>query len=458
MRPYLLFICLFFISWTMNAQLRLQGTAPAYAGDELVFYTYSDLLTYTEKEIVRCKVAPGGRFDMQCTTDAPVFLFAHLDSYFAYFYASPKGSYVLHLPEKRAKTQEDKINPFFSETPVHLGIETNASEDINYMMMVFDGYYNEYYADMVEKMRGNNPNPFDKNVLLLDTLFRSEHNDLFEQYKHYRIGLFKQQAGYQKSKALSQEYFIGRPVLYTNTGYMELFHQVYARYFEFLSRSKEGRDISMVINKNRSLSQLKKIMLADGVFQDDALLEMVMLKNLYDNFYRDDFSRSALLAILDSLQTTTCAPQHVTIASNIRKKVTQLMAGYEPPAFELYDMQGKLHTLADFKGKAVYLNFCTVSSYGCLKEFVELDRLYKKYRGKVEIVSVCVDEDVETIRNFLSYEPYKWTFLHYTNQPGILSDYDIRAYPTYYLIDKEGKLSHSLAPSPAKVERIFSNL
>ena len=441
------------------AQVYLQGSAEAYAGDELIFYTYTDLITYTEREIARCKVSKDGHFSTQCDLITPTFLFAHIDSYFAYCYVSNTGTYTLYLPEKRPKTQADKRNPFFSEISIHLGIETTARNDINLMMTVFDGYYNDYYIQLVEKLRTNQTNLFDKEVLSLDTLFRAVHNSEFENYKRYRLGLFKQQAGQQRARGLSEEYFTAQPILYDNTAYMELFHQVYNRYFDFLSRTQEGRAIYEAINGNSSFSQLKKIMLKDNIFRDDALLELVILKNLYDNFYNNQFSRSAMLTVIDSLQATTKEPKHKTIASNIRDKVTQLMEGYAPPTFELYDMKGKLCTWDDFKGKMVYLNFCTVSGYGCLKEFVELDRLYKKYRDKVEIITICVDEDIEIIRNFLSYEHYAWTFLHYANQPDILRNYDIRAYPTYFLIDKEGKISRSLAPSPAEnVEAIFSKL
>jgi hypothetical protein len=40
--------------------------------------------------------------------------------------------------------------------------------------------------------------------------------------------------------------------------------------------------------------------------------------------------------------------------------------------------------------------------------------------------------------------------LHYGNQSSIIREYDIRAFPTYYLIDRNGKLAISPAPSPAE--------
>ena len=39
-------------------------------------------------------------------------------------------------------------------------------------------------------------------------------------------------------------------------------------------------------------------------------------------------------------------------------------------------------------------------------------------------------------------------FLHFGTYPDIIKEYDIRGYPTYFLIDKDGKLLLSPAPSP----------
>jgi len=54
---------------------------------------------------------------------------------------------------------------------------------------------------------------------------------------------------------------------------------------------------------------------------------------------------------------------------------------------------------------------------------------------------------------------YSWTFLHYSHSPEILDDYDIKGYPTYFLIDKDGKLLASPAISPAEgFERFIFNI
>jgi len=177
-------------------------------------------------------------------------------------------------------------------------------------------------------------------------------------------------------------------------------------------------------------------------------MEMVILKSLHDEFFSDNFSRSALLALLDSVYRTTKIPEHVIIAENIRNRITKLLPGFVPAPFSLMDVNGREVSLDKFKGKYVYLNFCTTTSYTCLKEFVQLEKISKQYRKHLEVVTISADDNIEDLKNFLKNSKYSWTFLHFGNKPEILKDYDIRVYPTYFLIGPDKKMILSPAPSP----------
>jgi hypothetical protein len=45
---------------------------------------------------------------------------------------------------------------------------------------------------------------------------------------------------------------------------------------------------------------------------------------------------------------------------------------------------------------------------------------------------------------------YEWQLLSYRDQKSVISEYKVRTYPSYYLIDPEGNLSMSPAASPAE--------
>ena len=86
-------------------------------------------------------------------------------------------------------------------------------------------------------------------------------------------------------------------------------------------------------------------------------------------------------------------------------------------------------------------------------------KIYEKYKDKLEIVTIAVDTDINDLKHFLGQNKYKWTFLHYGNKPDIVKDFDIRAYPTYFLVGPDKRLVISPAQSPNEnFEQLFFKL
>jgi hypothetical protein len=79
-----------------------------------------------------------------------------------------------------------------------------------------------------------------------------------------------------------------------------------------------------------------------------------------------------------------------------------------------------------------------------------LTSLNQKHKDRLTILTIATDPEEQGFRQFLEKNNYSWKFLHYNNQPDILKDYDIRAFPTYFLIGPDGKLIFSPALSPGE--------
>ena len=282
----------------------------------------------------------------------------------------------------------------------------------------------------------------------VDSLFSDVDNKFFHDFKRYKFALYQSASSNQKMKSISNNYYLYNEILYNNNAYMDLFNQVYDEYFQYFGRTDNGRKIYSDIGKLKSITALKNTLGNDSILSNDTLKEFVILKCLHDEFYNDKFSRAAMLTVLDSLSLQTKVEEHKIIANNIREKVTKLMLGYKPPAFELYDKDSTLVNLDSFEGRYVYLGFCTTTSYACIKEFAMLESLYKKHNEHFEIVIISMDESLPQMKRFVEMKNYSFKFLYYGNQSDVFKDYDIRAFPTYYFIDKKGKLAITPAPSP----------
>jgi len=430
-------------------QVMLKGNISEYTDKEISFFTYDDQITYTEKKLCSTLIDENGDFTctFEITQTTPVFV--HLGIYEAYVFVEPAKTYELLFPEIQEKKLIDELNPYFEPVLYHLGIEETSENELNYQLAFFD----EVYSKMINEnayliYSKSNKLDVSKELSKVDSIFADFDHPFFNDFKTYRFASFRHLSYQEKSKSISNTYYLNNEILYHNPAYMELFNQVYDEYFQYFSRTNYGEQIYKDIEELKSITALKNTLGRDSVLTNDTLKELVILKCLHDEFYNDDFSRSAMLVVLDSLAMQTKSPEHQKIAQNIRTKVTKLMIGFKPPAFNLYNKDSNLISLDTFRGKYVYLGFCTTVSYACIQEFDKLQRLAELHQEHYEIVVISMDESLTHMKRFVEKKDYTYTFLHYGNQPEVFKNYDIRAFPTYYFIDKEGRLSMSPAPAP----------
>ena len=117
------------------------------------------------------------------------------------------------------------------------------------------------------------------------------------------------------------------------------------------------------------------------------------------------------------------------------------------PDFTLLDQYGNSHTLSDYKGKTVFLNFWATWCPPCRAEMPEIQEIYEEYgenNSDVIILGIASPEvgqegSAEDIAAFLSDNNYTYPVVMDTD--GIMSYYyGISAYPTTFMIDKDGNV------------------
>lgn len=135
---------------------------------------------------------------------------------------------------------------------------------------------------------------------------------------------------------------------------------------------------------------------------------------------------------------TTAAAQEASDSASDSDKVSA-------PDFVLTDQYGNTHTLSDYKGKTVFLNFWATWCPPCRSEMPEIQSLYEKYGNNEEDLivlgvatpSVGQETDADGIADFLSENGY--TFPVVMDYFGAFSSqYGIRAYPTTFMIAADG--------------------
>jgi thiol-disulfide isomerase/thioredoxin len=125
-------------------------------------------------------------------------------------------------------------------------------------------------------------------------------------------------------------------------------------------------------------------------------------------------------------------------------KIRKQLAGKPAPELEAMDLQGHPVELAAFRGKTVLLDFWTTWCPPCRKDAPALDKLYSRYGGRdLMIVSFSVSEDRAIVEKFLKEHPRAFPVV-LTSENDMPRAYQISAFPTYIVIDKDGTVASAV--------------
>jgi peroxiredoxin len=109
------------------------------------------------------------------------------------------------------------------------------------------------------------------------------------------------------------------------------------------------------------------------------------------------------------------------------------------PPFRLSDLDGDVHSLPEYQGKVVFLNFWATWCGPCKVEMPAMEALYQAFRSQgLEILAVSVDQQGAAVtRPFKEAMGLSFPILHDSDyQVGLA--YGARTLPMTYVIDRQG--------------------
>lgn len=112
----------------------------------------------------------------------------------------------------------------------------------------------------------------------------------------------------------------------------------------------------------------------------------------------------------------------------------------EAPDFTLKNLEGSEVSLKDFEGKVVFLNFWASWCGPCREEMPSMERLWQRFKEEdFVILAVDLRESRDEVVSFMN--EYGLTFPVLLDSKGeVGSMFGVRAIPTTYLLDSEGKI------------------
>lgn len=124
----------------------------------------------------------------------------------------------------------------------------------------------------------------------------------------------------------------------------------------------------------------------------------------------------------------------------------------DAPDFTLTDQYGNTHTLSEYRGKTVFLNFWATWCGPCKMEMPDIQALFEEYGENSEDLIVLgvanpkteenpgnADESQEDVEAFLEENGYTYPVAMDTTGE-IFQTYGISAFPTTFMITEEGKV------------------
>ena len=119
-------------------------------------------------------------------------------------------------------------------------------------------------------------------------------------------------------------------------------------------------------------------------------------------------------------------------------------SGGPTPGLELRELDGRVHRLADYRGRVVLVNFWATWCVPCRDEMPSIQRLKEKLAGRpFEVLAVNLDEPEARVRKFLSQMKVDFTVL-LDPEKKVARAWDARILPASFVIGPDGGIRYSL--------------
>lgn len=445
MRTFLLlFITLISISVSLADNVRIYGTNTSYAGSKIKIKYHTNVFTYSEKTVTEFEVQADGRFSIDIDLNEITLVFMPLGVYKGYLYLEPGKEYEIKLPQKRDLSPSQKLNPFFKQEELLIGVVNADSKDINILIRQLDDkidyFVNQNFHKIYRRKEKSVGIVFTEELKLEYT---DVNNSFFQDYLNYRLGFIEYLAYPASFIKIEEKYFENQEVKLNNSAYTSLYKKQYGNFLTGYFNQLENSELSKALKSENTYRDIYELMRNYPAYKNVQFRELVIATSVFDAYTRKFYSRNKTIEILSQLKEHSTNQYNQDLCDNFIKKITHLQINYPAPDFSIGE-----YKLANYKGKYLYLNFCNTESYPCLQDFKEIAKLKKQFGEHIEFLSIACDWDVSKYLDFKSKKTLHWPIIHIGDQQHLLGEYNVKAFPTYILINPEGKIMKAPAQGP----------
>ena len=143
------------------------------------------------------------------------------------------------------------------------------------------------------------------------------------------------------------------------------------------------------------------------------------------------------LIFISAIFLSSCSDSKVSVMDKVDLKT--------PAIFNLPDLNGEYVDASELKGSYLLVNFWATWCKPCVRELPSLNNLNKAFKNSnnFKLVAINVGQSKKVVREFIDNKfPIDFTVLLDENIE--LSDWEVSAIPTTYLVDDKGNIIYKV--------------
>ncbi len=423
MKKYLFLVLFSYSSSFAQVQVEIQYTGKSVSKD-IELYKYKEYITNSTEKVVNI-------FSLSNTSSKKIGLDL----------AQPSRLLVKdNLRSRKFYVQPGyKYELIFDDDSIYV----NSADEINGIMISLESKITEYFKKNYDIELDDEKNKRKRTLALLEEFNRN--------IKALKKGTDFQKAviEYRQADVISGTYYLMKDkklfkqvetevihignIDFQNAANMHFLLSYYFRKFQVFKFHNSKHPLSM---SGFEMAKLETDVLPDKVMQQ------IIMVNFIQKYYKsiNNVDRKEALHLLDSLAEFGLH-EHIRLASaNLIDRYSKLGIGSEIPNFSMNDLTGNEVQLSTFKGKYVLLDFWFVGCAPCQRGVPYKKKLNAGFGDCLDIISINPINEVEAIAKYKAKENLPWAITMMDKNDRMISDLNVNGYPTYYLLDPEGKI------------------
>ena len=405
-------------------------------------FTYEELITSSGKQIATTQSDGKGFFIIEGNVNQTLSarLFVGLES--VDMILSPNATYDI---EVIVPAKDDNISYFDKEQPT-IRIKKASDKGVSHQVYLSEEIINAYLIEHFNQIyRGRQMRYLDSIQSTISQEMPDIKSDFVKNFIQYKLASIRLAINTDGGKKVIKDYFDGKPVLYTQPAYMDLFKELFANYFNKSQYDNHALNDAFLTGP----AAFKEYINTDPFMKrNPRLAELITIYDLQQLCNADSETRRYAKAHLEQIDKNTKFSEHHTIIRNIFARQNRLAPGADATDFNLKDSNGKSIKLSDFKNGLVLLQFVDGFSPISERQFSDLQDLHNQWQDSVQIITISTKDKMDAYKKQFDEHHYDWPLLNLGNEILLLEAYNVKTFPEYILIRKNTKIGEAPAPSP----------